>query len=111
MSTGEIIAAVAVFGLAGVLLILAVRSFRERGFLLNNAWIYASAKERETMDKKPYYRQSAVVFCILSAVFAVIGLSLVLRESRITLLEIPLVLAAVIYACVSAARIRRQRKS
>ena len=38
---------------AGVLLVLAVIHFAERGFLLNNAYIYASLKERENMDKKP----------------------------------------------------------
>ena len=48
---------------AGVLLVLAVIHFAERGFLLNNAYIYASLKERENMDKKPYSRQSAIVFC------------------------------------------------
>ena len=35
--------------------------FHERGFLLNNAWLYASAEERNKMNKKPYYRQSGIV--------------------------------------------------
>ena len=56
------------------------------------------------MNKKPYYRQSAIILCILSVVFIVIGLSLMLQNSRIMLLEIPLLLAAVIYEAVSALR-------
>lgn len=30
--------------------------FRNKGFLFNNSYIYASKQERETMDKKPHYR-------------------------------------------------------
>ena len=66
MKTGELVTAVVMFVLAALLLVLGVRHFLERGYLLNNAWIYASPKERETMDKKPWYRQSAIVFCLLS---------------------------------------------
>ncbi len=108
MSTGELITSVVVFAMAGVFLLLGVRSFLERGFLLNNACLYASEEERKTMDKKPYYRQSAVVFCMLSAVFLVIGLSLVFRNDRIILLEIPLVAGVIVFAVVSAVRIRKR---
>lgn len=110
MNGGEIAAAAAVFALAGALLVLAVRHFLERGFLLNNAYIYASREERKTMDKKPYYRQSAVVFCLLSAVFTVVGLSLVLRKDGLLLLELPLAAGAVVYAIVSSLRLSRVPK-
>ena len=108
MTVGEKIAAILVFLLAAALLVLGVRSFREKGFLLNNAYLYASKQERETMDRKPYYRQSAIVFWLLSAVFCVIGLSTVLRNSRILLLELPFAAGAIIYAVVSSVRIAGQ---
>lgn len=87
-----------------------IRSFLERGFLLNNAYIYASKEERKAMNKKPYYRQSAIVFFILSAVFLVIGLSLVLQNDRISLLEIPLIVGVSIYAIASTVRINKSAK-
>ena len=62
MGTGILITAIAVFLLAGGLFFLGVRQLLERGYLLNNAWIYATKKERESMNKKPYYRQSGIVF-------------------------------------------------
>ena len=31
--------------------------FKEKGFLLNNAYLFASKEEREEMDKKSHYRQ------------------------------------------------------
>ena len=110
MTTGELVTAILMFVIAGILLLFSIRSFLERGFLLNNAYLYASKEERKSMNKKPYYRQTAIVFCILSAVFIVIGLSLVLQKDKIMLLEIPLILGAVIYAIASAVRISREEK-
>ena len=110
MNTGELITVIFLFAAAALLFFLSLRHFLERGYLLNNAYIYASKKERETMDKKPYYRQSAIVFLILSLVFIVIGLSVVLRDSRINLLEIPFVLAAMIYAIVSSVLIGKKKR-
>ena len=108
MSAAEWIIAALIFAAAGVMGVLAVRHFAARGRLLNNAYLHASEGERRTMDKRPYYRQSAVVFCLLGVVFLVIGLSLVLHDDRLVLLEIPLLAAAVVYALVSSARIRRR---
>ena len=83
MTSGEWIILIIVFSIAGVLLLFSIRSFFERGFLLNNAYLYASKEERNTMNKKPYYRLSAIVFCFLSAVFIVIGLSLLLHNDKL----------------------------
>lgn len=106
--TNKLITAIVVLILAGGLLVLAIRHFLERGYLLNNAYIYASKKERETMDKKPYYRQSAIVFCLLCAVFVTVGLSLILQNDKLLLLEIPLVAGALIYAVVSSVQISKK---
>lgn len=65
MTVVEIVLAIIFFVIAGVLLFFSIRSFFERGVLLNNAYIYATKEERAAMNKKPYYRQTAVVFCIL----------------------------------------------
>ena len=101
MTAVEIVLAIILFVIAGVLLLFAIRSFLERGFLLNNAYIYATKEERQTMEKKQYYRQSAVVFCILSVVFVMIGLAVLFRNGNIALLVVPLAVAAIIYAVVS----------
>ena len=107
MTSTKWIVTIVVFAIAAVLAVISIRSFKNKGFLFNNAFIYASEKEREAMDKKPHYRQSAIVFLLLSMVFAVIGVSIILNDSRINLLEIPLILAAIIYAIVSSVQINR----
>ncbi len=108
MTSAELFAVILVFIIAGIMAILSFRSFKERGFLLNNAYIYASEEERKTMDKKPHYRQSAIVFCLISIVFIIIGLSIVSHNYRLELLEIPLVAGTIIYAIVSSVKINKK---
>ncbi len=110
MTTGDIITAIIMFVMAGILIVLSVLHFMEKGPLLNNASFYATKEQRKTMNKKPYYRQSAIVFLILSAVFIVIGLSIVLQNGKLVIAEIPLIAGAVVYAIVSAIRIGREEK-
>lgn len=110
MTTAEWITASLVFIIAAILAVVSIRSFQNKGFLFNNAYIYASKEERGKMDKKPYYRQSAIVFCILCAVFLVIGLSLLLHKDKLFLLEIPLIVGVIIYAIVSTVQINKQTK-
>lgn len=108
MTSAELFAVILVFIIAGIMAILSFRSFKERGFLLNNAYIYATEEERKTMDKKPHYRQSAIVFCLISIVFIIIGLSIVSHNYRLELLEIPLVAGTIIYAVVSSVKINKK---
>ena len=80
---GENIAAGILFAVALGAWIMSIRSFREKGFLLNNAYLYASKQERESMDKKPYYRQSAIVFLLIGLIFLLDGLALLLHADWI----------------------------
>ena len=110
MSTGELLVSIIVFMIAIALIILAMFHFGERGYLFNNAYIYASRTQRETMNKKPYYRQSAVVFCLLSTIFIIIGLAVVLHNSRLFFLEIPFFIIVIVYAIISTLKINKQNE-
>lgn len=108
MRTVEFVLAVIVFVIAGVWLFFGARSFKQKGFLLNNAYLWANKEEREAMDKKPYYHQTAVVFCLLSIAFIIVGLSLVLQNYALEWLEIPVFIVLLVYVIVSTARIHKQ---
>lgn len=110
MTTAELIVAIIVFIFAGITALIGIFYFAEKGFLFNNAYIWSTKEERKKMDKSPYYRQSAIVFCLISAVFLVIGISVVLQDYKIQLLEIPLIIGALIYAIVSSIRIEKRTK-
>lgn len=96
--------------LAGIFAYISFCQFIEKGFLFNNAYIFASEEERKKLDRKKHYRQSAIVFCLLSTVFLIMGLSIVFQNKKMQLLEIPLIIGALIYAIISSIKIERDTK-
>ena len=90
--------------------IISFFSFREKGFLFNNAYLYASKEERATMDKKPHYRQSAIVFLMIGIVFLLIAISVFCINRWIRYLAIAVAIIAIIYAIVSSVMIERHKK-
>ncbi len=98
------------FILAGIFACISFCQFMEKGILLNNAFIFASKEERKNLDRKKYYRQSAIVFYMLSTVFLVTGLSIVFQNKKILLIKIPLLIATLIYAVISSIKIERDTK-
>ena len=106
----ETVAASILFALSIFLFFLSVRSFMEKGFLFNNAYIYASKQEREKMNKKPHYRQSAIVFLLLGLLFLLIALAVLLEANWICYVGIALVIITLIYAIVSSITIEKNNK-
>ena len=90
--------------------IISFFSFRKKGFLFNNAYLYASKEERATMDKKPHYRQSAIVFLMIGIVFLLIAISVFCINRWIRYIAIAVAIIAIIYAIVSSVMIERHKK-
>ena len=107
MTTGGLIVAVIMFIFAGICAFISIRQFAEKGVPFNNAYLYASEEERRRMNLKPHFRQSAIVFCFLTAVFIIIGLARVFQNDKIQLIEIPVIVGAIIYAIASSIRIEK----
>ena len=105
----EIVISSILFLIAIGAFIMSYRSFKEKGFLFNNAYIYASKQERETMDKKSHYRQSAIVFLMIGGIFLLNGVSVFLSTKWIFFLVITLSIVAIIYAIVSSIMIERRK--
>ena len=105
----EMILAAVMFLVAAAALILGIRSLREKGFLFNNGYIYASKQERQNMDKKPYYRQTAVIFFLISLIFLLNGVEMLLDAGWIFFVVIAVAVLAVIYAIVSSIMIEKRK--
>lgn len=88
---------------------MSIRSFREKGFLFNNAYLFASSKERERMNKGPYYRQSAIVFLLLGFIFALNGIQVLCQRDWIFAVVMLLAVIAIVYAVVSDIMIEKNR--
>ena len=106
----EIIIVSILFAVSVFLFFMSVRSFMEKGFLFNNAYIYASKQEREKMNKKPYYRQSAIVFLLFGIVFLLLALAVLLEAYWISFVGVAVVIITLIYAIVSSITIEKNNK-
>lgn len=99
------------FGIvAAICLVIAIRHFMGHGFLLNNEYLYATKEEREKMDKTPYYRQSGVIFAMISIVFALDAIEIIYQMKWLTQLVLCVMIAAVAYAIISTRAIGRHEK-
>lgn len=90
--------------LAAACLLISIMQFWEKGFLFNNAFIWASEKEREKMDKKSHYRQSAIVFAFCAALFLCMAFECIFMTGWLLFVEGALLIAVLIYAIVSSVK-------
>ena len=88
--------------LAVICLIISILHFQQKGFLLNNAYLFASKEERKHMDKAPHYRQSGVVFALLSAGFFCLTVQSITHTERLMPVFWIVCSGTVIYAVLSS---------
>ncbi|MEG1781905.1 MAG: DUF3784 domain-containing protein [Oscillospiraceae bacterium] len=84
--------------------------FKEKGFLLNNAYIWASEKERQTMNKKPHYRQSAIVFCGIGILFTLLTIEMIVKSGWLNYIIFGMVALLIVYAIVSSIVIEKKHR-
>ncbi len=99
------------FAIAAVWLILSIRSFKQKGFLLNNAYLFATKEERKSITWKPYYIQSGVAFLGVAVVFVLIALTAIYEIGIFSKIAIVVAVAMVVYAIVSAVVIEKNIKT
>lgn len=107
--TGKIILSIILFIAAVSLITASVFSFLRKGFLFNNAYIYADKNEKEDINKKPYYNQSGVVFAVLGLVFLLNTLQVFLRAKWLFFTVIALLGLLLIYAILSTVLIEKKK--
>ncbi len=110
MSTADLILTIILFIIAFAMFLLSYLQFNEKMVLLNNAWLYASKKERETMNKTPHYKQSGVVFALIGVNFLIDAIGCMIHNSDLMLYGVLVISAiAVIYAIVSSVQIEKKK--
>lgn len=105
----ELIAAMILLILSIGSFTISIFSFHNKGYLFHNAYLFASKQERSNMDKKPYYRQSAVVFLFIGIIFLLIAVGAVFHIKWIFYIEMVLVMIVVVYAVVSSIAIEKKK--
>ena len=102
-----IIGASILFSISLVCFVISVLSFLQKGYLFNNVYIGASKEQKETMNKKPYYLQSGVIFFILGIIFLLDGFDILFKTSWIFFIVISLIIITIICTLVSSSLIKK----
>ncbi len=99
------------FGIIAIAcLVISCLQLHEKGVLLNNAYLFASKQERETMDKKPHYKQSGVVFLFLGIIFLIEAINVILQIEWLFYCVIVIALVTILYAIISSVTIEKRKK-
>lgn len=102
MHMEKTIVAIIIGLIAAASFIISILQFKEKGFLFNNAYIWASKEERQRMDKRPHYRQSGVVFSLIGVLFLLLALEVLLDAGWLLYAFWGVVILTVVYAIVSS---------
>lgn len=97
-----IVGAIILAVMAMVCLVISYFQFNEKGFLLNNAYIFVSKQEREAMGKKPHYRQSGVVFLFTGIIFLMVSVDMILQTGWLFYCTMMMAVVAIVYAIISS---------
>jgi len=90
--------------------VISICSFLQKGFLFNNAYLYASKQDRAAMDKKPYYRQSAVAFLLVGFCLLSNAAAILFSSGALSVISMIIAACAIVYAISSAIAIERSKK-
>ena len=110
MSVVEMLIAAILFLLSAGSFSISGLSFKEKGFLFHNANIFALKKERKTMYKKPYYRQSAIVFALIGVLFLVNAIEVISHSGWLFYVVLAVIMILIIYAVASSIMIEKKKK-
>ena len=114
MGTGRIIIGFIMLVLSMVTFLISYFQFKEKGYLFNNAYLWASPEERKRMDenkesKKPYYRQSGFAFMFIGIFCLIIAIYIITDWMWMLVPFWLFVVISVVYAIRSSIQIERHK--
>ena len=114
MTTGQIVGCVIFLALSIGAFVISCLQFMEKGYLFNNAYVWASREERKRMEesrerKKPHYRQSGVAFLLIGLLFLIAAVHIATGWIWMFAVLILAVIIVVVYAVVSSVLIERRQ--
>jgi len=105
-----VVVGIIMFVIAAVSILLGIMQLLEKGPLLNNAWLYADEEQLRTMNKRPYYIQSGIVFVMIGIQFMMLGFFALTKMKVFLILQFTVIGIMVITAVVSAVVIEKKQK-
>lgn len=108
MDIGDVIILTFLLIVSLIAFIISFFQFKEKGFLFNNAYLYASKKERKIMNKKSHYRQSAIVFLLIEIALLLLAMEILFEFRWLYLVIMVIIGCLMVYAIGSSINIRRK---
>jgi len=109
MSMSEIITLSLMLLLSIVSFVIAYFQLKEKGFLFHNSYIYASKEERNRMNKKPYFMQSALAFGAIGLIFLVLAAAIFTGWDWLFSVVLGLSFFLIVYAIVSSYYLEKRK--
>lgn len=114
MNTGQIVGCIIFLVLAIGAFVISYLQFQEKGYLFNNAYVWASQEERKKIDeykgrKRLHYRQSGFAFMLIGFICLIETVYLATDWIWMFVAFWIAVIIAVVYAIISS--IQREQKS
>lgn len=110
MNIVVLVLAIILFAIAAAAFVISIFQFAGKGFLLNNAYLYATKSEREQMNKRPYYLQSGVIIAMVGIVFVLLGIEVATQLSWMSYLVVIVVALLAVFTLVSSIVINNRKK-
>lgn len=111
MNTEDYIFTIIFLTVSIISFVIGILQLNQKGFLLNNAYIFASKEERKKTNYKPYYIQSGVVFCLIGIVFIINAAEMIFKINWLVYAGIVTTIILIIYAIVSTILISRNNNN
>lgn len=116
MMTAQMIIGIVCLALAIGAFTISYFQLQEKGFLFNNAYLWASPEDRRRMDeqkdsKRPYYRQSGFTFLLIGILFLIDAVYVMTGWLWMGIAFWAVFAITVVYAVVSSIKIERRKKA
>ena len=114
MSFAQIIVIVSILSLGIGAFLISFLQFKEKGYLFNNAYLWASQAERKQMEenetvKRLYHRQSGFVFLFIGCIFMTNAARIATAWTWMSVAVWALIGTTVVYIIVSSVQIERYK--
>lgn len=114
MVTGQIVCGIIFFALAVGAFLISYFQFKEKGYLFNNAYFWASKLERKRMDenkgtKRPHYRQSGFAFMFIGISLLLFAAYIVTDWAWMYIAFWAFIMIAAVYAVASSIKIEKHK--
>ena len=87
--------------IAAICFVIGILQLCEKGFLLNSAY---TSKEK---NKKPYYKQSGIVFLLVGLIFLFNTINLLIKSTRLFYVVISIIIITFVFVAVSAIKMKK----